>query len=152
MSISIRTVTPSDVVACAALLGELGYPAPVEALERRIAILIPRTDYRVFVAEREGRLLGLGAVHVFPALHSDHALAFIAALVVGERERGAGVGAAIVREMESFAISHGCDRIIVTTANHRDGAHRFYERLGYEFTGRRYARQLRNATPAANGE
>jgi ribosomal protein S18 acetylase RimI-like enzyme len=47
-----------------------------------------------------------------------------------------------VAELEAFARQHGCDRIIVTTANHRDGAHRFYDRLGYEFTGRRYAKSL----------
>jgi ribosomal protein S18 acetylase RimI-like enzyme len=143
MTASIRPASASDVGASASLLAELGYPASEEALARRLALLIPRTDYRVLVAERDGEVAGLGAVHVFPAIHSDHALAFIAALVVSAAARGSGIGARIVREMEMFAISHGCDRILVTTANHRDGAFRFYERLGYDFTGRRYAKRIR---------
>jgi hypothetical protein len=32
--------------------------------------------------------------------------------------------------------------LVVTTAVHRAGAHAFYARLGYELTGRRYARPL----------
>ena len=143
MSASIRAATESDAAACAALLAELGYPSTAEALVRRLRVLLARADYRVLVAERDATCVGLGAVHVFPAIHSDHALALIAALVVIDGERGAGLGGRLVAGLESFAANEECDRIIVTTANHREGAHRFYERLGYEFTGRRYAKRLR---------
>jgi ribosomal protein S18 acetylase RimI-like enzyme len=33
-------------------------------------------------------------------------------------------------------------RFLVTTHNRRAGAHAFYERLGFEFTGRRYVKDL----------
>ena len=43
---------------------------------------------------------------------------------------------------EDYARKHGCPRIVVATANHRSGAHAFYERLGWEWTGRRYGKLL----------
>lgn len=138
----VRGAAAPDAGRCAELLTELGYPSSGEALVRRMKALLARPDYRVAVATREEMVVGLGAVHVFPAIHSDQPLAFIAALVVGAAHRGAGVGARLVAELEAFAASHGCDRILVTTATRRDGAHRFYERLGYDFTGRRYAKRL----------
>ena len=138
----IRAAAASDVAGCAALLGQLGYPATPESLARRLSILLPRDDYALRVAQHDAALVGLAAVHVFPAIHSDRPLAFIAALVVAEAQRGTGIGARLVAELEAFATRNGCDRIIVTTANHREGAHRFYDRLGYEFTGRRYAKSL----------
>jgi GNAT superfamily N-acetyltransferase len=139
---SLRSAHPADAGACAELLAQLGYPAESGVIARRLTTLLGRDDYRVAVAERDGELAGVGAVHVFHAIHSDRPLAFIAALVVRESRRGGGIGSRLVAELEAFAAEHGCDRIIVTTANHREGAHRFYERLGYELTGRRYAKRM----------
>jgi GNAT superfamily N-acetyltransferase len=36
----------------------------------------------------------------------------------------------------------GCARLTLTTHLRRAEAHAFYERLGFEFTGRRYVRML----------
>ena len=38
------------------------------------------------------------------------------------------------------SLFHG--RVTLTTANHRADAHKFYENIGYECTGRRYIKKL----------
>jgi hypothetical protein len=44
--------------------------------------------------------------------------------------------------MEAEARERGCGVFFLTTAEGRADAHAFYERLGLERTGRRYARLL----------
>lgn len=138
---AIRSARDSDASGVAVLLGELGYPASAEQVLNRLSVLLPRDDYAVLVAHVGEDLLGLGCVHVLPVLHSDEPLGLLTALVVTASARKSGVGRSLVEGLEDFARSCGCRRILVTTANQRAAAHAFYERLGYAFTGRRYAKQ-----------
>lgn len=138
----IRQAQLGDSAELATLLIELGYPSDPNAIYRRLQTLLPRSDCRVSVAAIEGALGGFGMVHIYPAIHADAPGALIAALVVRESLRGKGIGRSLVADLEGYARERGCDRIMVTTANYRSGAHRFYECLGYDFTGRRYAKVI----------
>jgi GNAT superfamily N-acetyltransferase len=64
------------------------------------------------------------------------------ALVVSERARGLGVGQRLVDAAAETARRWGCNRLLVTTHVRRADAHAFYERIGFELTGRRYVRTL----------
>lgn len=138
----VRDATIADAPALAPLLGELGYPAAIDALASRLRRMLGRDDQRVLVAEREGAALGLLALHVFPVLAYDRDLAMIMALVVTESARGLGVGRALIERAEAIGKSLGASRLMVTTHVRRADAHAFYERLGFEFTGRRYVRAI----------
>ena len=137
----IRDALPADREAVAALLGELGYPVADQDVARRLEALRGREDCATFVAEVGGVVVGVGSIHTFPLLHADAPLGLITALVVTERSRGGGAGRELVQRLEEFARSRGCTRIVVTTADHRADAHAFYERLGFQHTGRRYVKQ-----------
>ena len=138
----MRDATAADAPSLAPLLGELGYPVAADALASRMRRMLGRDDQRVFVAERPGAALGLLALHVFPVLAYDRDLAMIMALVVTESARGLGVGRALVERAEAVGKSLGASRLMVTTHVRRADAHAFYERLGFEFTGRRYVRPI----------
>jgi N-acetylglutamate synthase-like GNAT family acetyltransferase len=140
--VSVRDATASDAPALAPLLGELGYPADADALASRMRRMLDRNDQRVLVAERNGATLGLLALHVFPVLAYDRDLAMIMALVVTNSARGLGVGRALIDRAEEVGKSLGASRLMVTTHVRRADAHAFYERLGFEFTGRRYVRPI----------
>ena len=138
----VRDATVADAPLLAPLLGELGYPAADDALASRMRRMLARDDQRVLVAEREEAVLGLLALHVFPVLAYDRDLAMIMALVVTESARGLGVGRALIERAEAVGKSLGASRLMVTTHVRRGEAHAFYERLGFEFTGRRYVRAI----------
>ena len=138
----VRNATAADAPALAPLLGELGYPVAADELKSRMERMLRRDDQRVLVAERDGKALGLLALHVFPVLAYDRDLAMIMALVVTESARGLGVGRALIERAEVVARSLGASRLMVTTHVRRADAHAFYERLGFEFTGRRYVRPI----------
>ena len=126
----------------AALLAELGYPADASAVRDRLARLTARSDVAVFVADDDAAAAGLATVHVIPCIHIDEPMAMLSALVVGERHRGRGIGRGLVTAAERWAIEHDAPRMTLVSGLARHDAHRFYERLGYEHTGRRYAKIL----------
>jgi GNAT superfamily N-acetyltransferase len=140
--VSVRDATREDAPALAPLLGELGYPVDAAALRTRVERMLTRDDQRILIAESATTALGLLALHVFPVLAYDRDLAMIMALVVTERARGLGVGRALVDRADAIGKSLGASRLMVTTHVRRAGAHAFYERLGFEFTGRRYVRPI----------
>jgi GNAT superfamily N-acetyltransferase len=139
----VRDATLADAAALAPLMGELGYPVDSAELLPRLARMLERADQKVLIADDPtGAALGAIAVHVFPALEYDEDIALITALVTTERARGTGVGRLLVAGAEAYARQAGVRRFMVTTHNRRAGAHAFYERLGFEFTGRRYVKGL----------
>jgi GNAT superfamily N-acetyltransferase len=137
----IRDACAEDAAAIADLLGQLGYPAETDAVRPRLQRLAEAGD-RLVVAEVDGEVVGLASLHVSPSLEYDEPAGKLAALVVAERHRGTGVGRALVEAMEAEARTRGCGAFFLTTAERRADAHAFYERLGLEYTGRRYAKTL----------
>jgi N-acetylglutamate synthase-like GNAT family acetyltransferase len=141
-AVTVRDAKLADVGTVAPLLGELGYPVDGETLAGRMRRMLTRDDQRILIAENEIGALGLLALHVFPALAYDGNVALIMALVVTAQARGLGVGRALIDRADAVARSLDATRLLVTTHVRRADAHAFYERLGFEFTGRRYVRPL----------
>ena len=140
--VRLRAAAPADAAALGELCTHLGYPTGEEAMRRRLDAILPRDDYATFVAERGGRAVGfIGVMHGL-SYNDDAPFGRVLALVVEPEERGKGTGAALLAEAERWAAAHGAEKVHLTTALHRDGAHRFYERCGYAHTGARYLKKL----------
>jgi GNAT superfamily N-acetyltransferase len=141
MGLTIRDARAADASAIALLLGQLGYPTGPSAVEERLERLRIVGD-RIFVADVDGRAVGLAHLQVAPALELDRPAAKIGALVVDDAHRGRGIGRALVGALEDEARMRGCGVLFLTTSERREDAHAFYERVGLEQTGRRYGRTL----------
>src|SRR5438093_3998946 len=141
-AVTVREADPRDAVRVAALLGELGYPStPEQAAERLERIAGDPTTW-VIVAESGGELAGLGALHVQNLVERDEPGCEVAGLVVGQRFRRRGIGELLMQALEEEARRRGGKVMVLNTAHRRADAHGFYEALGYEHTGRRYAKEL----------
>ena len=134
----LRPAQPSDAEELAVLLSELGYPSGAEAIARRISVCADLPGLSIVVASMDERVVGVVAVHCVPTLISDAALGRITALVVSTEVRGRGIGRLLVEEAEAFAHQQGCERMELTSGDHRPGAHAFYVRLGYAVDARRF--------------
>ena len=139
--VAIRPAEDADAPELAALLAHLGYPADAADLPDRLLRLRSDGD-DAFVAVLDGVTVGLATVHSRAVLHVARPVAQLTALVVPPAMRGCGVGRALVVAAEQWARAQDADRLVVTTALHRAEAPLFYERLGFEHTGRRYVRKL----------
>ena len=117
--ICIRNAEADDVKAMHALL--LPYS------EKKI--VLPRTEDSLFqhlqeflVAEYDGKVVGLAALHVYQAN-----LAEVRSLVVCESHQGMGIGKLLVEGCEKFASSLGIQRLFALT--YVDG---FFGYMGYK--------------------
>ena len=124
------------------MLGELGYPSTPEQVTERLVRIAADPSMLAIVAETDGEVAGLGALHVQNLVERDESGCEVAALVVGERFRRRGIGELLMKAIEEEARARGGKHLVLNTAHRRADAHAFYEALGYEHTGRRYAKRL----------
>jgi GNAT superfamily N-acetyltransferase len=145
--IDIRAATQVDVHRMAALCEQLGYPSTPEQVQRRLDQIQQDEDQAVFVAEGVGGQV-VGWVQVFGRkllvvdLHAE-----LGGLVVDEGHRGRGVGGLLMEQAEDWARARGCEALYVRSNVIREGAHRFYEGIGYELikTSRVFLKELEGA-------
>lgn len=126
----------------AGLLGQLGYAAKAEDLPRRLKRFSGKSSGRAFVAEENGKVLGLIALPVLSPLHMAGLWGRVSAIVVAEEARGKGVGRALLGEGEAYFRGLGCAQVEVTSAPGREKAHGFYAGNGYEEKPRRFLKTL----------
>jgi GNAT superfamily N-acetyltransferase len=147
----IRPAHSADAEAINELLDQLGYPQDGQAqTAARIQFWVDDPASAAYVAEVDGELQGVIAVHVCPFFEREGAQGRITALVVSDRVRRGGVGSRLVEAAEEFAASRGCVRMEVTSSDRRADAHAFYERRGYTSQTGRSSRFLRDL-PALTG-
>jgi len=106
-------------------------PSSEDALGDRLAQLARSKNGRVYVAEHDGEVVGWIQVVRLELLVSDVGAAIVGLVVDTDRPR-LGIGKRLVARAERWCREQGCRTVIVRSRSHREGAHRFYERLGYE--------------------
>ena len=137
----IRPVESRDGAALARLIGQLGYEVTQTEIADRLAAMT-KEGRQVLVAELGGAAVGCLSTSVMRVLHRPAPVGRISMMVVEESLRGQGIGAALVRAAENELAAQGCYMIEVTSHVRRTAAHRFYERLGYDRTSVRLAKEL----------
>jgi GNAT superfamily N-acetyltransferase len=129
--VEIRLARTEDIERIVALCEQLGYPSSQEQVRERLCQIQQRDDHAVYVAERaDGRVVGW--VHVFirrllvADLHVE-----IGGLVVDEEHHRRGIGQLLMEQAERWASEKGCQAVYLRSNVIREGAHAFYERIGY---------------------
>ena len=137
----IRTAEASDAQALARLIGQLGYAVTGEEVSERLQAM--HTEGRVvLLAELEGAVVGCLSTSVMRVLHRPAPVGRISMMVVDEKLRSRGIGAVLVAAAEQALAAQGSYMVEVTSHVRRTEAHRFYERIGYQRTSVRLAKEL----------
>src|SRR5256714_9627476 len=126
----IRKAELGDANRIAELSGTLGYPVNAQAMAQRLARVLKLETHSVFVAERNGEVVGWthGAEQEILELECRGE---IWGLVVAEDERGRGVGRRLIEAVENWARDRGLENVSVRSNVVRPESHPFYERIGY---------------------
>ncbi len=131
MSTEIGTATAADdelVTALAGLLPQLsGSAAPLD--REAVARLLACDANTVLVARIDGRIVGALTLVMFPLPSGLRAR--IEDVVVDDRARGHGVGAALTQEALRLAERAGAGTVDLTSRPSRAAANRLYERAGF---------------------
>jgi GNAT superfamily N-acetyltransferase len=128
--IEIREMRDADVAEGAALAGQLGYPSEELDFARRFRGLSGSPDQGLFVAELEGRVVGMAQVYLHRTLCTE-ARAEVTGVVVEETSRGQGIGRLLIARAEEWARDRGVELVKLSSNIERSRAHEFYARLGY---------------------
>ncbi len=146
--LEIRAARQDDAGAVSELLTELGHPlepALVLVQISRIQALAP--NHAAFVGVKDRAVIGLVSGFSTPVLHRALPVGRVSVLVVARPYAGQGIGSALLRHAEQFLIELGCGRIEVTSASHREAAHRFYRERGYAQQGVKFTREIPRQGP-----
>jgi predicted N-acetyltransferase YhbS len=130
---TIRPTIPADAAEIARLTTELGYPAEIAAISRRLARIAGQTDQLMIVAVTQEKIVGWLQAHASMVLESGFRVE-ITGLVVDSTHRGRGVGRSLVRQAEQWAAGLGAEAVVVRSNLQRAESQRFYPALGYERT------------------
>jgi GNAT superfamily N-acetyltransferase len=141
VALIVRSAEASDSGSLTELIGQLGYGATADQVAERRALMAAEGRH-VLVAELDGAVVGCLTTSVMRFLHRPAPVGRISMMVVDEAVRGRGIGAALVRAAEEALAAQGCYMVEVTSNTRRTEAHRFYERLGYQRTSVRLAKEL----------
>jgi GNAT superfamily N-acetyltransferase len=129
----IRKANSADARDICELSAELGYPSPLDAMQRRIDVLASLADHAVYVATVGGEMAGWIHVAIVHRLQAE-SRAEIGGLVVGAQARSKGIGRELVARAEEWALQQGANSVAVRSQIARQDAHRFYLREGYSQT------------------
>ncbi len=127
----VRLARIEDAGRIAGLATQLGYPTTLEQMQRRLVQVGQTEERAVYVAVRDGQVVGWIHICVRPLVQVDRA-AEIEGLVVDEACRGREIGRLLIQQIEQWVREKGCDTIYVRSNIIRERAHGFYKGLGYE--------------------
>ena len=90
-------------------------------------------DYRVWLAELDGEPVGTLALAVLDNLaHRCTPSALVEDVAVHPKCQGQGVGRRLIGHAIEQARARGCYKLALSSNAQRQGAHAFYERLGFQ--------------------
>ena len=128
--VSVRPMAEVDITAGRSLLGQLGYDLTLAEMRRRYIAVADSAGHTVLVAECDGRLVGLMHLYVRPALDKPPE-AIVQAIVIDTDSRNRGIGKSLMSAAERWARERGYTSVALYSNVSRDGAHSFYNALGY---------------------
>ena len=140
-TLSYRAATDADLPFLNALMEEDAIGAARDPLlpdhdsQQREAMRAIAGDplHTLYIVERGGEAVGSFQLSFIPGVSRKGALrGQIESVRVSAAARGQGVGEAMMRWAIARCEEKGCAVAQLTSDNSREGAHRFYERLGFE--------------------
>ena len=129
----LRDLKATDVEAICVINKEaLGYTFSPEETASQLARLSKDSHHFLLGYEDDASHELLGYVHaeVYESLYSKAGFNILALAVLPQRQ-GKGIGKALLEGLEQEAKKRGYNFIRLNSADHRLGAHAFYEKVGY---------------------
>ena len=146
--VTVRQAESRDLPAVLELYRVLGEDdGSVLSLREAEAILTTMAgypDYRLFLAERDGLVVGTFALLIIDNLaHRGAKSAILEDVVVAGDRRGQGIGRLMLAHAAELCREKGCYKIVLSSNRRRLGAHRFYRTLGFSRHGSSFSLELR---------
>ena len=138
--LQIREAAADDLPVLLKLYGQLGMDdgqvLPLDKAEQIFLRIGNYPDYRIYLAERNGRPVGTFALLIMDNLgHLGAPSVILEDVVVAEDCRGEGIGQLMMDFATGRGREKGCYKFFFSSNLNRTDAHRFYENLGCRIHG-----------------
>jgi len=140
MNETVRAASKSDLSGILDVYRQAGMsPAgtlPVQAAEAIFARMETYPEYRVYVAERDGRIVATFALLIMDNLaNMGKPSAIVEDVAVRPDCQRQGLGKAMMDFAMDTCRQKGCYKLVLSSNRRRVDAHRFYELLGFKQHG-----------------
>ena len=133
MSIIIRPITLSDKARWLELFKEyvIFYKSKVSDEQFELTWQRIHSDFNMYglIAELDGQIVGIAHYIFRPSTWDVEDFCYLEDLFVDPKVRGAGVGRALINELEKIAIAKGSKRLYWTTAPDNEVARKLYDKV-----------------------
>ena len=133
MSITIRPITLSDKNRWLELFKEyvIFYKSKVSDEQFELTWQRIHSDFNMYglIAELDGQIVGIAHYIFRPSTWDVEDFCYLEDLFVDPKVRGAGVGRALINELEKIAIAKGSKRLYWTTATDNEVARKLYDKV-----------------------
>ncbi len=126
----LLAVTPDVISAFEGLVPQLSSTSPPPTPEELTAMVESDSTHILIARDGGGSVVGSMSLVVFRI--PTGVRAWIEDVVVDERGRGSGVGAALISAATRMALDMGAKTVDLTSRPTREAANRLYRRLGFE--------------------
>ena len=149
-TISICAADSGDLPCVLALYAQPdlddGHVLPIHEAERLFARFSHYPNYTLYVAEKDGRIVGSFALLIMDNLgHLGAPSAIVEDVVVDPALQGQGIGRAMMDFAVARARENHCYKMVLSSNAKRERAHAFYEQLGFERHGYSFRLMLERA-------
>ena len=137
--LTIRRALEKDIPSILELYRQLSFKpdeyraAPLDKCRKVFRKMSEYSGCTLLVAEDNGQVVGTLLLNILPGFaHGTSPFAVVEYVVVDEKCRSKGIGRLMMDAVKSFAKEAGCYKIILTSDNRRERAHKFYKSIGFE--------------------
>ena len=131
MQLKLRAARKEDCSEITNLTNQLGYPSTIEKISDIMDRVLVHKDHQVFIAEKDNIIVGY--IHLVQSMRiGSNSFVEIAAFIIDESSRSAGVGSSLIGESEQWAFSMGFKDIRIRSNIIRQEAHKFFHKRGYQ--------------------
>ncbi len=93
-------------------------------------------DYRIYIAEQGNAVVGTFSLLIMDSMvHMGSSFGVIESVVVSDRHQRHWIGKRMMEYAMELCRQKGCYKAMLSSGLKREGAHRFYESLGFEKHG-----------------
>lgn len=135
----IRTATKDDIPIMAELLHELfsievDFTPDFAVQSEGLSLLIQRNNAEIFVAEIQGKVVGMCTIQIQISTAKGRAVGVVEDVVIDVEHRGNGIGEALLRTLEEWAVVRGLARLQLLADIDNYPALGFYRHQGWSTT------------------
>jgi ribosomal protein S18 acetylase RimI-like enzyme len=136
-NITIRDCRENDFQSVIPLLQQLWPERKLNLVATHAVFLssLKSEDFYYLVACLQDTMIGFCSISIRMSLYAEGNLAHIDELVVHEKFRSLGIGKLFLDAAKNIAMKRECQKLELESVLHRDDAHRFYQKNGFNKVG-----------------